>query len=53
MTHVEQELWTRTFTKAIALLLGDDNDVAAARAAYLANSAVDHFRSAQRRAGTA
>lgn len=43
----EEHLWIQTFVATVGLLLAEgENDGAAAKAAYLANHAVDEFRRA-------
>lgn len=47
MNPIEKNLWAGVYTATIGLLIGDgENDQASMRAAYLANEAVDHFRTA-------
>lgn len=46
MNVMEKNLWSSVYVATIGLLLGEENDTASARAAYLANQAVDEFRAA-------
>lgn len=47
MTVMEKNLWTSVYVATIGVMIdGHDNEVASARAAYLANQAVDEFRAA-------